>query len=1252
MSDFELNLSCTGARVGDVLVGRQKCTMDAKLRVYKEIFPQAAHIDELKEEPRIWKIFINKLANLPFFAKMTIEEREKWLEENQVDDDGYIRGDCEAELLDAGKSTFTTQVDSEDLEKIMAGNINNENGRWTFDELQSFFPHKPGSKAKHQTLAFIKGFWKVAVDYKIVSSYEGIIFDIENGCIVNKYTADEDYEIIQIEGITKTVKTEKKKGWVKDKKQDIAFIVPKDRFVMKDMDDLICSVYSDFSNDDNNDNKDNNKLRELIKEIRYDFREYTAGAFKSEMQKIIRFSAEKASLLNGKIIDCDLLLCVVVGMLAENPGSFVPDIQRYVTGLESVGKRLGVICGFEDVYTPPEKIHNLVSLFSGALLAQRVRSWKPNRKILEKWMKFALESKHEGRCCDYDCDEGLELKPFTLSVDLSPIKCCSALIDELRTFEGDIGMMRYISEKYENIELLSYSENKGVMPLSHGTDQHWATGLVYYYSPDTIKDAFYDKKKITAPHQLPDSKDCSSFGKMFKKIFRQVCGVNPRRHPHFKETFGDNDFEEDEFVVETRFAQKMFLMSKQNKTIKRKTIKGKKYSFYFTLDNSWLAGLVGAIEIKGNPAAIVTMRPDDPYQLIAIRKPARDMADHITPQREEQAKKIAREMLKKGIVLNAATAPCEFLDQATVRLDDEDCYVIEKDNIIMSWEEVRELYITLPYHNTIDKTIENAITYSGEGIEKNAFDKLKKLIEKKDKDVVYRALSYICNYKSEFEMNRISRDGNGTYQAVNLNDVEAYQLLLTISQIFPAALRSIGSQKFQVPVGPLLWTIVDFIKKHISEKDVSSDDGWDEFEFEDELERTPWKHQIDTCEEMCRNFKAGTKASFLWLLPGLGKTRICMEYMKWLKTQNKLPKYILYTLPPSAVKSVVHEIQAFGLDINYIIPLKSIKNKVIPKGLTVSQECKLKPFAVNIIVHDHMRRCVGELVSYANECMFLVDEVHKALNETKRTTACLDIARLSKMFVVFTGTPIIDNSVYKLIWWLEQIVQFEVNLKNFWVSANSIVARKVVTGVRVNHKELVAKFNKKELQSHKKLMPVAMGGDNQYATINDFQDASKICYQACSRRMIEETLRMIDKGVMLVAQNKNHQEILKQMLLQEDIEEQDIYILDGNDSIFLTDEEVKKKKIHDYKVVIVPLNKCEGYTLTRLASMVISVYPSNEASRQQISGRINRIGQKAKEIEEVVVHCGILTHILKHHNDAKSLSIALSDMAKTVAQKF
>ena len=116
-----------------------------------------------------------------------------------------------------------------------------------------------------------------------------------------------------------------------------------------------------------------------------------------------------------------------------------------------------------------------------------------------------------------------------------------------------------------------------------------------------------------------------------------------------------------------------------------------------------------------------------------------------------------------------------------------------------------------------------------------------------------------------------------------------------------------------------------------------------------------------------------------------------------------------------------------------------------------------------------------------------------------------------------------------------------------------------------------------------------MGGNNIYPTQQNFKIATDICYQASTREIINQTEYFLKNGihVMIVAKDTNHQHEIKNMIIDQlKISSNDIFVLEKNESIYLTDEAVKDGKIHDYKVVIVPLRKSEGYTLTRLGAMI------------------------------------------------------------------
>ncbi len=1221
----EFSVALTGARPGDIIVGKSNTSRGAIIKIHiRIVYPQTKSVTYLRLFPDLWAEYMVKLGGVPFFAEMTIDEREHWININQDPSDISIGEAGErVELLQPGSSDFVNKLTETQLETLLNGNPNATDGFWTAAEIEAMFPAKPGSKAKHHTLIMFRGMWKLISDHEIANEFGGIVIDIEYGNIMTDVTNDKTIYIL--DDLTKEY-IQKNHKWVrptgKKAVQKIGFMVSKDSIPITEK--LIDGLIGDYNTED-------------IKLIRYAMRRFTGAAYKSLLQKLIRFTADTVEI-NGKLLSSELVLLVTIGELSRYPGSFVPDIQRYVTGLESLAKRLAVTI-FEDSSTEDDS--HLLSLLGGALLVQRVKAWTPTRELLLFWMQYAISGLQSTKAYLYETKKALTQKPYTINVQNTTLQNCSALLDELKSFHGDMALVRYIATNTPN----KYTPPKNkrfnhpeIMPFIHCVDQHWAPNIVYFFSPVVAKEAM-----LGSPSSAP-------FEKMMDKIFTEVTGINPRRNYNID----FDDFEDQPFVKETRAAQQLVMIAKQEKQHHRSIIKGKQYHVSFTLDIGWLSGMVGVLEIKGTPLALVTLRSDDPLQLVVIRRPSRNMTDStLSSKRHEQAIAMAKEILKNGVSLNKTTAPSPLFNGASVYLIDDNYIIETADGKKISWEEARQLEFTVPILSAMKYSMSSALVNIGDGVERGAASKLTKLIQETPINVLRRVVMYLSTFRPQLELNRVSRGGGGVHHAVVFEDVGTLHFIMQLSTLYPAAVRPTKFQpsKFDVPVGPILWKVVKEIRKTIAgaiSKKVSQ--TWKKITIKDTKKRTPWPHQNDALEDMMQQHCAGGKGNFISVPVGLGKTLIVMSYLQWLQSISQLPKYIIYTLPQSAIKSVIHEIQVFGFEVELLIPLKNIKAKQLPEGITVTQSCKPKPYTVTMLEHDYLRRCETELVNIASDSIFIIDEVHKALNDTKRTSVALEISHLSREFIALTGTPVIDSKTYKLMWWLEQVVPFEVNDKNFWVAANSMIAKKAHTGVIVDRKEVLALFNKKEETAYIESVPPALGGINTSPTGEDWQSATAISYQACNREMIKQTTASLKKGrgVMLVAKDSRHQDVLYNKLIRTKLQPSQVFVLKGGDSIFLTAEAVEKGETPDYKVVIVTIRQAEGYTLTHLGAMVTSVYPSNNATREQIEGRINRIGQKQKTVLYRIVHAGILTRILKNHNNAKSLSMALQSLAEEI----
>jgi len=1215
-----VSVGSSGARKGDVLIGTHAGTKDAVIRIMnRDVPPSKGILDRMRAFPNIWKQFLIKLGGIEFFSNMSVKGRELWLKISENNNDFFEEKD-QLQLLqpgtgDASKkqgSIFVAYLPPNVLDEMMSSEylypsyINDTVIEYT---------------GKTSTLAILKTFWKISTSYKVVTKFDDLIIDVGKGKLLKGGTGGKK-EILVVPSIVKTYEQEKKVWQVKDT-QEVGFRVSRKRVHLSKL-------------------NTNNDLFEAKT------KGFTAGAYKSFLQKLIRFTPEQVDMGGNVLVKSDELLEWIILTLMKHPGAFVPNIQRFVSGLESSAKRLAVSI-YEDSSLPSERYHQLFSLLSGALLAQRVKEWSPSQKVIDDWLdvaKYAYETQI-GNIVDYKKKVGVE--PYTLEYEQDILQSCSVMLDELRSFPTDLGLARgWASKITQNVA----KYRPKVMPYYHCIDQHWLPSIAYYFDSDVVNETRNDIKTIGQP-----------FAPLFHKIFFEVTGVNPR---HIRSSYTP-DFEDRPFVKATRYAQKLILASLQIEKKKRATISEKKYVLEYEIPDSWLSGLVGVMKIMVKGAkTIVTLKTDNPLEFVVAREPlarrGKTSYKPLTAQQEEEAIDVARKRLTSGLPLSQASSPDSSLKGASVYLvteDDESYYAIryEGSDELVEWEVARHVSISFPIHSKMKRSMRKAILYIGDGVEENFLQKVDDLFEDVSRHVLQRVVIYITTANSKFEMNRISREGGSTTNmSVNLDDVKVHQLLLQLSTIIPGGLRPANNTTatFVVPNGPLLWTIREHLQQKLFGKISSKDvEGWKQMRFRD-ITRKPYEYQVTALQDMISNHQRGMRGSFLWLLLGSGKSRIILSYLRWLRKNKQLPKYIIYTLPPESAMSIIEEIKYFDIKTNVMIPLKNISKKKEPflkVGVSVTQGCEPKPYHINLIFHDHLKNCRDELSMYAGDSVFIFDEVHLFLNQTLRTGMGMNLSRLAREFICLTGTPIVDNKTEKLIGWLEQIVPFEVNKRNFWTAANNMIAKEITTGIRTETTNVVAPFDEKEQNEYQKLVPPALGGSNTNPHSRDWLRAAEICYKACDRMFVRLTKKMLKKerGVMIVVRNLKHQNRVHKLLLQNTtLTEKDIFLIQGDKSIFLTDETVESGRTPDYKVVIVPKNKSQGYTLTRLSVMLTSVYPSNTATRDQLRGRINRVGQKVEPVLYKVVHIGVLTSILENHNKARNLLQALQSVAKQI----
>lgn len=1379
----------------------------------KYLGPWKTSIDKFRNDKERSAKLMTRLATFPLFARSAnvAETLERVECAHSTQNIGWgFGGWVHVEVLRLPKKVENKLRETPDVLDMIPMKT------WTIEDLMELIPAQSATVRKDMvTLAFQAGNWQYCFSETRTYAHKGsLVVDVESGRVMDGCPESVHHEIWPIENFVESYEKKQNSKWVPMRNATLYIRAPKIAFDSKaisSVNGLLNALGIVASN---------NQVESVVQSLQ-GF-EQNASMLKSCLQKLIRFQPQDVSVCSGNvdtnvIVSAQIALVVVIWYLFRCKGGFNPDLQTWSSGLESLTKRLGVILFEDSSFVDP---CDSVRLLGAALLAQRIPQWIPTEGLLVSWCRIALAAQASDTAYEYDCC--FDGKPHVITANLSPLCVASALLDECGSFEGDVKMARCISSR--PLKVVCGWNRPAWMPFpDHCIDQHTNPSMVYFF-PRGVVDEVCETAKERGDYGFS-----APFAPMMAHIF-SVTGTNPRRH---HQNF--NDFEAVNRIV--RGAQQNMLVALRLKgtvgNLKQRAVVGEALFTPEPLSNGWLAAMIGSMEEKvERKALLVTCTPKDPTKLVAIPAPSRLDAKSVKSKQDQlsndwliaAAVERGLEKLRKGVSL--LDVPISDLDRCKAVLCKSKASTIRGENsfddadevfeIIFSggkekktWEEFRHLpERCVPVHERIPFSLTAAYELCGAGIEEGAFESFGHILDETGRESVLRRLATYtsCRGKS-FRMNLVSRSGSYLQFAVVLDDVDVFQLLLRICCLFPGAL-GVSAEPFQFVVKDrmLFWKLDKMVKSRIQSSQKQGKPRWPA--FNDTRNYVPKPHQTESIDILLEKFRVGAKGSFLYMTVGMGKTLVVMHFLCELLRVGELPSFVFFVVPKSACLAVLQEIVAFGVQCDLVSPSKSstLQDTIadrVPKGVTcITRGRKKGPASfragvITVIEDDDLVGLQEDVAAVVTDSIFIVDEVHKKMALTLRTSATLQLARLSRFFVALTGTPIIDSRATGLKDWLEMIVDFQVHPKNMWIAANEMISYKVSTGVFTEFLNVVAEFTDDEKERNRKLAPRGMGGFNPHARNQDFEQMSELAYEACTRKIVELACEFLDHGegpggccyyaalefvdevsvrlefeadtssppvwslrgrfesiavvsdvtfrsatgtkkfavdlkgrfewnaldgdwidefrkgevkisvsigkycegggggdgdgdddgdddgdgddeedgvvvrakrkssksdsveilpsivppifrkesVMIVARNHNHAEDIANRLTKKNIKRGDVHVGSHN----LTDYLVEKKGDKDFRVVIVSLSEDTGYTLTRLGVQISAVYPSNQAKREQIEGRINRIGQQRSTIQYRTVHCGILSYVLEKHQQAKSLSAALAEIAKSVA---
>ena len=1201
----------TGIRNGETLVHSKegKQNVGTSMIVYGS-YP----VSELLSDTDI----ATRLNGIAFFERMNFNDRKNYLINHSIGKkEPYLNDfDLRIRFLQIGEK-FRKDVGSNFVAKYTSINPDSPDGGWPISQVYFDIPKRnPNSRAKRHSLIFRPDIWKIASGVKIATNGYYIDMDIPDvvyGQLVS------DFPLIRVENQGQIIELAVKFNSRKMQGDNDAEV----------LDGIFLPFLSPASH-------------QSYRDFKSFMKDHSPGVMKSFVQKVVRTHCLNVTYeVQGQLVTVDSLAALLASysLLLVSPAKFDPKLRRTVSGLEMAAKRAGVIIvedsrGNESV---------ILSMMTSALLRQMDPNFCPDLRHVWCWasgLQYALNS---DLIFDYSRQLSAGYIP-TSKPEMSKFGVSCLLLKKIGSFKGDIRMFDIVSENNGRTEPEVPAQPRINMPWYHCLDQHAVPDIIYYM--------LYDAHKKIEDYP--------------SEIWDNVTSWNPRRISHQNHPYVQTSMKRDVIVrVQRLFVARKYQYSDDRFNPRHVRGTGIFYQDHYVLDQSWISGMVGTIIIKTQitensrlleTIANVVVQTDQIDDLIVVREQPRD-ADTFVEYDETaklEIKRVTRQKLESGVKLRVVPRMLRYFgftrEGVLAYFRDGKWFLSDSSNKPHAFEELLNLHISLPeiklpaflhhesamsYHDVAVRiwnnlTVVEYVIYNlnGPAIVEHAHDYFRELLLIIPLAVLHRSIIFLDHYGEFIELFQINHKGKGVHRTTTSEDVGVNHLLYSICLLFPGALKIVArkSRKFEV-VTPLLWKIRDIIAA------VSVERSHQEYPRRAESgavwnplvdNRKRWEHQKSSSKQMFDRFVSGRRGNIVWIPQGLGKTLIICDYFRYKHANGLLNKYIIWTLPPSAIESVYHDLSFFS---NVQVVDMTAKGSVQT----------FQPYMINMISHDHLRldRTKVQLDLIIGECLFVIDELHKCMSDhTQRSSIAFEYASTAGDFVGLTGTLIRDTRTNILIEWLSRVIDFTVTEENLYVAMSSLVSRRITTKIVVHDEDVEINMLPNELERYQQTF--------NSTTVNLVQ-ALDICFEAVSRVMVQACIDYLrqGEGCFIVARNVKHQEWLKQNLLSFGLRDDQIFLITSTQSINLTPDIPS-----NILVVITTTHHVEGYTLTKFRIQLTSAYLVNQTVRDQVNARLNRIGQPSPEIYIYTFVTGILTSFQKRYKQAGKLSASLRALAK------
>jgi hypothetical protein len=1015
------------------------------------------------------------------------------------------------------------------------------------------------------------------------------------------------------------------------------------------------------------------------------------GFLKSILQKLPRgayarvsfpvATAEEARSLSPErvvVSTKEAMLATCLALLLH-PGSFVPDLGLFVSGLVGLAKRL-VVIAYEDSWPEGFEV-KLLKLCGVALVSRADPKWRPPQDLVNTIFDVALACVGTPFLCAFSTK--IKLPPFSISKlsTYSPRQCISALVDDLRAFPSDLAMIRHVASQGSTKDThpkFSKTSNQtdpaAVVPIERCVDHHCFPGIGLLLPPSVVR--------LPSPPARP-------FEAAFRRMWTDLSGMNGRK------VALDSSFEDRPFVKKARVAQRVGWAMAQGKYVRgtketkeEETNQWETTSVSTALHPSWISGLLGDVQVKASDGKryLVVVESWDPELVLGVaRTLSRDnkATDAIPDASRESAEQAFLELLRSdaglpatgtGTMIPPALRDARVFLRRSLGIPNSAPYFALRlkgtspESEPLAWDELllqKSILRLDPETTTLPPTTSGAVLAACSQVASGSLpdvrgadwrEKLMAITNRADTDTLRRLVQHTSGGRAEIVLPAISRDGGSTQVGMPSQlDNPVFAFLCSASLVAPGLVRLVPrSAPYRFRVNKLV--LMMHVRKTIWQAELArrfasaaTGEGasisssakylWTEDKFHADhmipnKPRDMWPSQREGVAFFVNRFKQGFRSFPLFTATGSGKTLLTMEFLRWLQKTGNLPPSIVYTYPKSAAGAIKDEVKAFFSKVRCVTARG--KNAFVPP----------RDGEVVLVEHDALRKIVDDLEPHMHRCMFVVDEFHKMLSSTtQRTQAALRLAYASDLSTILSATPVKDSRVLSLLPWLNLQVEYPVTVRNVLSAMASAYAVQIEVKIPIVRHIKTATLSNEEETNYAQAK--ALGGKE---SVNKMM---RVANRAVTRKYMTMLATLLKRGcrVFMVAENKQHARELAERVRSAHPSVSMHAILDANTTVNVTPARVKANLVPNHRVVIAPAKMNMGFSLSTFNVMLTSAFPSNAAGRKQLEGRVPRQDSNEKKIYFYTVLTKILLEVHRKQLRGDSFAAIVNDLAEPVDAK-